>query len=156
MDFKEKYNDFFEMFITAGLFPNITLPSRVTNRTATLIDQLFSKFENKDSNCYAGLISSTLSDHYPIFLFKSLELDFIKQEEKIKINTVSPLQLANLNSDLMQVNWETNLVSSNLNDNYNIFYDKLKELYEKNLPERFVKNNMFPSIFKRESSTFRF
>ena len=132
---------FFEMFITAGLFPNITLPSRVTNRTATLIDQLFSKFENKDSNCYAGLISSTLSDHYPIFLFKSLELDFIKQEKKIKINTVSPFQLANLNSDLMQVNWDTNLVSSNLNDNYNIFYDKLKELYEKNLPEKFVKND---------------
>ena len=70
-------------FLTRGLFPNITLPTRVTKNTATLIDQIYSKFDKKVSNeNFAGIIDSNLSDHFPIFLCIPLEIEKNKHPKK--------------------------------------------------------------------------
>ena len=43
----ELFNEFFDMCLANGLIPNITLPTRVTKSTATLIDQIYSKKSDK-------------------------------------------------------------------------------------------------------------
>ena len=56
-DTLQLYNEFFEMCLSYGLLPNITLPTRITKNTATLIDQIYSKFDKKiNDNNFAGIM----------------------------------------------------------------------------------------------------
>ena len=53
--------------------PLITLPTRVTNTSATVIDQISTSFQ---SDFYdSGIILSSLSDHFPVFFIKYLNIN---------------------------------------------------------------------------------
>ena len=59
-------NNYFNMLVSQGLTPTITLPTRVTEFSATLIDNIY-------INCLKYLLNSTIiaddtSDHFPILL----------------------------------------------------------------------------------------
>ena len=56
-----------DMFIAHGFFPTNTLPSRITNTTQTLIDNIFLKIGNYDV-LKSGLLTTQISDHLPVFL----------------------------------------------------------------------------------------
>ena len=59
-------NQFLEIMLSHNFIPQITLPTRVTGRTATLIDNvLINSYENK---CTSGNITTSVSDHLPQFL----------------------------------------------------------------------------------------
>ena len=59
-------SEFFNLFSSYNLLPYITLPTRITNRSQTLIDNIFS---NSTSNqIISGNLTSTVSDHLPQFL----------------------------------------------------------------------------------------
>ena len=65
---KDFVNDFFDMFVASGFFPRITLPTRISNSSATLIDNFMCKLTNKSENSIAGILLtclSALSDHFP-------------------------------------------------------------------------------------------
>ena len=55
--------DYFNNIIALGLIPYIKLPTRVTDSSATLIDNIFCN--NPDIR--AGILLSDISDHYPYF-----------------------------------------------------------------------------------------
>jgi hypothetical protein len=56
-------------FITNSLIPLITRPTRVTDHTANLIDNIYTTLET-DEHVYSGIIlTKFLSDHYPVFSF---------------------------------------------------------------------------------------
>ena len=47
---KNHYNTFYNSLIAVGYLPRISLPTRVTNHRATLLDNIFStEFRNSDS-----------------------------------------------------------------------------------------------------------
>ena len=50
-------------------FPAITLPTRITSHSATLIDNIFSN--DIDQYIFSGLILSDISDHLPIFVISN-------------------------------------------------------------------------------------
>ena len=49
-----------------GYFPLITLPTRVTAVSGTIIDNLIT---NDHKNIISGIIKTDLTDHYPTFCF---------------------------------------------------------------------------------------
>ena len=53
-----------DIFYSYCLLPVITQPTRVTDHSATLIDNIF---VSKPGNVISGNIVSDLSDHFPIF-----------------------------------------------------------------------------------------
>ena len=57
---------YFENMITLSMYPKITLPTCITDASATLIDNIFSN-SNNDKNETAGILLSDLSDHFPYF-----------------------------------------------------------------------------------------
>ena len=58
-------NDYINMLISKSFLPLITLPTRIKNQSATLIDHIWS---NKVCSVYnSGIIVNSLSDHFPIF-----------------------------------------------------------------------------------------
>ena len=59
-------SQFLEIILSHNFMPQITLPTRVTGRTATLIDNiLINSYENK---CTSGNITTSFSYHLPQFL----------------------------------------------------------------------------------------
>ena len=48
--------------------PCITLPTRFSKRSATLIDNFLLKFSEKYNNTSAGILSSAISEHLPYFV----------------------------------------------------------------------------------------
>ena len=58
--------EYLDNWISQGMFPEITLPTHLTDYSATLIDNAF-------SNCYdsetqsSGILLSDISDHFPYF-----------------------------------------------------------------------------------------
>ena len=55
---------YFENMMTLSMYPKITLPTRITDASATLIDNIFCN-PNNDKNETAGILLSDLSDHFP-------------------------------------------------------------------------------------------
>ena len=64
---RHKYQKYFDVFVTNGLFPRITLPTRVSKHSCTLIDQLFCKLKDVRKLDFSGITKTDLSDHFPYF-----------------------------------------------------------------------------------------
>ena len=60
---KYHFNDYFDELLTNGFFPNITLPTRIGERSSSLIDNIFTNdTEEKET---AGILVNHLAD--PLF-----------------------------------------------------------------------------------------
>ena len=58
--------EYLECIISHGLCPVLTLPSRIAQNSATLIDNVFSNVHNKLSH-NSGILETNISDHFPYF-----------------------------------------------------------------------------------------
>ena len=74
-----------------GLIPGITLPTRITKNSSTLIDHI--SFKNIESFVCSGVLNFSLADHLPTFIMRKLNKIKEKVEDPIwfrdmsKINT---------------------------------------------------------------------
>ena len=61
------HTEFLENMLAFHLYPTLTFPTRITQYSATLIDNIFSNNGNLDSQL-SGIIVSDISDHFPCLL----------------------------------------------------------------------------------------
>ena len=73
-------NEFFDNMLAFGLIPKITLPTRFSTKSSTLIDNVFCKLTKNFSETTAGVITYNLSDHLPYFV----TLDYLSTKETKK------------------------------------------------------------------------
>ena len=60
-------SEFLDLMFSNSFIPLINKPTRVTSKTATIIDNIFTN-EYKNENKYmTGILTTDISDHYPIF-----------------------------------------------------------------------------------------
>ena len=118
-------NDFLLMLNSFFLLPYILEPTRITERSATLIDNIFAN--TYAMNAISGNLVSKISDHLPQFLivdnlkvnYKVLNYyknDFSKFDEEKFINDFSLLDWNNISSDYMDANTK-----------FDIFYDQISQ-----------------------------
>ena len=55
-------------YLSSSLLPTINKPTRITHTSATIIDNLFVKY-NHNLDMHSSIIISDMSDHLPIFCF---------------------------------------------------------------------------------------
>ena len=67
-------SQFLNQMASYSLLPVISRPTRITEQTSSLIDNIFIKHP---TNFESGLIISTISDHLPIFIIKKNQLQRI-------------------------------------------------------------------------------
>ena len=129
--------------MSQGFFPNITLPTRVTNTTATLIDQIYSKTYDTSQNSYSGILVSKISDHFPIFIFQKCQPNFKKQPERILIRKTGPRQIENFKTELNNYDWSNLYLdqsSNNVENSFDKFFDVIHNIHEKCMPTISVRN----------------
>ena len=114
--------------------PTITRPTRVTQKSATLIDNVF--LSKKLQNNYASsILIDDISDHFPrIVLLKNQKI-CKKEPLKIRTREINDSKIAELKNTLDRVDWEDRLSEYNANDTFNSFHTLLVETVETVLPE---------------------
>ena len=127
--------DFNDTIYSYGLIPLITRPTRVTETSATLIDNIFT---NKSISCgksMYGIMVSDISDHYPIFCVetilksKSIIVPFLKRDfsEKNKMKFL----------DVMSgLDWEDIYSAANTQCAFSLFHSKLIDAHHRCFPEK--------------------
>ena len=60
-------SDYLGEFISGGFYPLVSLPTRLTDTTATLIDNIWTN--NLGAKIGSGLVTVRVSDHLPVFAF---------------------------------------------------------------------------------------
>jgi len=130
-------SEFLEVLYASSVFPLITKPTRVHSTSATLIDNiLFNSLENSD-HCN-GIIFSDISDHFPIFSIKLVNVN-----ESIKLKKYRNFSSANIGKfldSLRNADWSYILVNQNCQEAFTAFYDLFKHLYDNCFPVQTVKS----------------
>ena len=61
-------SNFTSMLSSENIIPQITVPTRITENSMTLIDNILVRRDNIDTRCISGNLISGITDHLPNFL----------------------------------------------------------------------------------------
>ena len=142
--YKPIFNEYFDTVLGFGFVPKITLPTRLSKRSGTLIDNFLCKLSPRYSNTKAGILISDISDHLPYFICldqnvaTELGPTFIKIREK-GISAINNLKVELGNSQLF-TSLDTN-ANADPELNYNLFIKAISQKINKCLPIKTVKFN---------------
>ena len=140
---RQTIGNYFDTFCTNGFYPKITLPTRFSQNSCSLIDQLYIKISSSTRVTTAGIIMSNISDHQPYFIV----LDQIKSEQispktVLIINKNTPAATKHFYDAVVQANIYEKLNKDTLSDpnsNYDLLENILCNLYDKHFPTKLVK-----------------
>ena len=105
--------DVLDSMYASFLLPYISAPSRVTPRSKTLTDNIFSNII--EDGGISGNIVTTISDHYTQFLLLRNVNDKNPTKSEIYVQDFKKLNRNNLESDLINTNWDAILEVNNDN-----------------------------------------
>ena len=121
-----KYNDntptknFVDMMFSLGLYQLIDKPTRITDHSATLIDNIFTN--ELDSKINSGLLISDISDHLPIFaVCKYPDINRISNQKYTLIRQTDKNCIDALKNELLLQNWDDVMGSTDVNIAYDNF-----------------------------------
>ena len=138
LDKRTHTSNFLDHLLHNNLEPCITLPTRITHHSATLIDNIYVK-RKLDISVKAVVIEDDISDHFPCLVtLKSRK--FSENENnillvKIKFNEEVYLKI---NQDLLFENWEV-LTELNVNEAYEYLLDCVTKSMDKHARKKVVK-----------------
>ena len=97
-----RFGEFFYHIISSGFFPKISLPTRFSDQSAILIDNVFST--NIEEKEVSGILLNHISDHQLLFTFIE-NLSCIEKVPKfINIQKTDPLSVDNFINELREQN----------------------------------------------------
>ena len=124
---------FLDYNLGMNMLPVITKPTRITDTSATLIDNIL--ISNKLQCDYEpGIIISDLSDHLPTALkLKNVKQD-MRQTQTTTYRTITPETIKLLNEDLKEYQWEEILKPLGTDEAFNALQNVLKTHMDKHMP----------------------
>ena len=139
---KDQYNIFFENLVSAGYLPKISLPTRITDHSATLIDNIFG---NRIDNNESGIIINNISDHQMIYTYSTEQFPcHTRENQYVQLETKDAQAMNKFINKLQDLNIADKLnkdVNADPNDNLKQFIDIFTNLKNKYLPKKKVKLN---------------
>ena len=132
-----KIDQFLNNLHSFGFLPVITVPTRITERSATLLDNFFINCSNNVYQTHA--IYEDISDHLPILLkinTKNYDKSFSTNSgETSRLGyTFSQINYSNFQHAIANEDWSSlsndNITSLSPDDNYNFFFLKFKKHFD--------------------------
>jgi hypothetical protein len=121
-----------------NFMPLILLPTRITNKSATLIDHIYyneGRYAKKQLNIYSGNILSDISDHLPNFIILSNSIKKHEINNRPLIRLYSAKNKTQFNNCLASIDWSMILHSCNdVNVCFNRFISILQDTFESCFP----------------------
>jgi len=127
------------IFLSNGLLPTITKPTRITHSTATCIDNIYISAK-RETNLCAGILYEDISDHLPVILCmgkkrKLTKKPIIIQKRIINDDTLRNLAICIDNKDWSYLeNMDTNLAYANFTQELTNIIDKIAPVKNITIP----------------------
>ena len=140
IDTHNQTKDFIHSLYTNAFYPTISKPTRVTDHSATLLDNIIT---NITGYCItSGVLYNDISDHFPVCNLLQINSKITKKFAYIfrRMNTAKNIE--KLNSELKNANWDDVFVDENPDSAYDTFLIILTSLINKCLPLKKVKRKI--------------
>lgn len=134
--------NFVEQLFTSGYYPVISKPTRITNSSSTLIDNIWTNDLSNAPDTISGILVDDISDHFPIFYTikdgkknskGNNEFKYVTQEKELNIQKMSEI--------LLTTNWNSILKENDVNEAYNCFLEKFCCIHKTCCPIKKIKQN---------------
>ena len=121
-----------------NLLPTITQPTRITQSSATLIDNIFVS-ENLHRFSESAILLEDIADHLPtIALLKQTRMA-TKAPLTFESRNLSQPKLRQINHDLHQIDWISILASNDVNDNFDNLMLNIHSVMDKYSPVKCIR-----------------
>ena len=123
------------------MFPLINKPTRITNHSATFIDNIFTNAFGINRN--SGILVNDLSDHLPIFTIREENLvisNDVPMVSYIKVRNKSKKNMKILCEKFVMDYWQPVYNAANLNTAYNNFIQIIDNFISKYCPIIVIKS----------------
>ena len=120
-------NDFVNLLASHSFLPSVNKPTRVTNTTATLIDNIFINNMSLDNN--SVILYNDISDHFPIALCIKVPVVNVTKPIHRNTRTYTPQSTRCFLDALQNIDWHTFTVEHCNTDDVDYSYNKFHELY---------------------------
>ena len=134
---KNHFNDYFDELVTNGFFTKITLPTRIGDRSSSLIDNIFTN--DTEENETSGILLNHLSDHQIIFTYIEKLSSTEKVPKFITIEKNNAASIQNFIREMQTLNVYDELnksIDSNPEHNYAVLLKSNKDVKHKCLPKK--------------------
>ena len=126
-------NQFLEIILSSNFISHINPPTRVTEKSATFIDNIFTN--NYKHNCVSGNITTYIFDHLPQFLI----IEDLKQTPSKEILTISFRDYKNFSDDdfkaeLSELDWSLVTENGEVNLGFETFVRLVNRILYKHAP----------------------
>ena len=141
-DTHEPTNEFIQSNLDFGLIPTVTRPTRITQSTATLIDNIFVS-QNLCGKYVCNILINDTSDHLPVVCTLS-DLKTIKREPiRLTSRDTRNKNMQALKRQLERHDWFADLKYQSVSEDMNKVYETLKEKVDYCIPikEHCIKGN---------------
>ena len=125
-------NAFIDLMFSYGLRPLITKPTRITEFTSTLIDNIFSNECNIDID--GGLLVNDITDHLPIFIVCKYKVDKEKKHQFVNKRDTKDCNVKRFIDSFQNIDWCEVLAQEDVNNAYDLFINKIVKLYDEYCP----------------------
>ena len=132
---------FLDSMISKGLFPKITVPTRISNTSATLIDHIYTNMNFEQT--IAGTLKTDISDHFSNFIFTHSNPGSKNKIKYTSFRNLSENSLAKFEAALSQTDWSNVLSHDDPEVAYSIFIQMFNNLMNIHLPFKMVRINKF-------------
>ena len=119
--------------------PQITLPTRITEKTATLTDNIL--INNSVLNCISGNITTSISDHLPQFIVLDslLGISTDGNSSQILYRSFKNFNEENFSNDINKINWTFATENNDINLGFETLPCLTDKMLDKHAPVKCIR-----------------
>ena len=114
---------FVDLIYSFCMYPLITRPTRVTEFSGTLIDNMYTS--ELMTSVTSGILINDITDHLPIFAYIDYDMEVDNEVKVVKKRDLNDVNVCKFKEELGKVDWSTVI---NVGDP-SLAYDKFMEIY---------------------------
>ena len=124
------------MMYSLDLYPLIDKPTRITDNSAMLIDNIFTN--ELQHHLTSGILINDVSDHLPIFAICEYKINRNVKKEVNRVRIINEDRLASFRKELHFQAWDDVLNTNDVNHAYDTFLQIFIRLFNKHCPVKTV------------------
>jgi exonuclease III len=131
--------DFLELMFSNSMLPLISKPTRITNHTYSLIDNIFHN-DVPNNSFINGVLYTDITDHFPVFSITTNN-SLSNQQRIHKFRNYSNTNIDKFRNKLSDFNWNTILQIENCQTAFKTFHENYCSLYNECFPIKTSKSS---------------
>ena len=136
------FNTFFENVTSQGFYQKITRPTRISENSNTLIDNIFTN--NLGNKHTSGILTSPIADHFMNFCILEGDQHISQNSRYIEIESITANSIQNFKKSISKADIISKIdtsISANPNTNYNILSSIISNSKDSHIPRKIRKLN---------------